>query len=267
MTLKLTLPAITDSTGLQLAPPAAHPLKRKGSISLIDPAYPSLPWATGIPGTVPNLAGGEDFGVAVSMANGIVTRTEKGAFLAVASTAATGNDTVTFTSAAARTKLLDAIGAGHEIAIAEVYQIAREAASSVTQSVSYRWAGLITTGGTNDVATLRVTSANTVVGYPRDRVTQEQAGTVLISTGAQAAASVVRGLGTAGTSTALHVHHNGGAGSKQASRITYLAVIEDLTASGISAADFIASINAWKNTNLTGAGRYANDRWAAIPPR
>lgn len=267
MTLKLTLPAITDSTGLQLAPPAAHPLKRAGSISLIDPAYPSLPWATGIPSTVPNLAGGEDFGVAVSMANGIVTRTEKGAFLAAASTAATGNDTVTFTSAAARTKLLDAIAAGHEIGIAEVYQIAREAAPSVTQSVSYRWAGLITTGGTNDVATLRVTSAGTVVGYPRDRVIQEQTGTTLISTGGQAAATALRGAGTAGTSTALLVHHNGGAGSKQACRVTFMHVIEDLTASGISAADFIASVNGFTANVLGANGRYANDRWTAIPPR
>ncbi len=192
MTLKLTLPAITDPTGLAFAPPAAHPLRRDGSISLIDPAYPSLPWASGIPSTVPNLAGGEDFGVTVSMSNGVVQRTEKGGFLAVASTAATGNDTVTFTSAAARTKLLDAIGAGHEIGIAEVYQIAREAASGVTQSVSYRWAGLITTGGTNDVATLRVTSAGTVVGYPRDRIVREKAGTMLISTGPQAASTVLR---------------------------------------------------------------------------
>ncbi len=44
-------------------------------------------------------------------------------------------------------------------------------------------------------------------------------------------------------------------------------VIEDLTASGISAADFIASVNGFTANVLGANGRYANDRWTAIPPR
>lgn len=38
-------------------------------------------------------------------------------------------------------------------------------------------------------------------------------------------------------------HANGDAGSKQATRITHLHLIEDLTASGITAAQFRDSVN------------------------
>lgn len=264
MSLKLTLPTISDATGLPSAPPAAHPLRRAGTISLIDPAYPALPWKAGIPATVPNLAGGEDFGVANTMTDGRVERTEKGAFLAAASTGATGNQTVTFTSAQAREKLLNAIGAGHDIAIVEVYTIVREAKAGAPQSVSYRWAGLITSGGTNDVATLRVSSVGGVVGYQRDRVVVEQEGTTKISTGPQAAVSVLKGAGVAGTSTAMLTHHNGGAGSRQAARATYLHLIEDATLSAITGQEVIETVNAWAAKAL-GSGRYANDQWNAIP--
>lgn len=262
--LFLTLGTISDGTGLPAAPPAPHPLKRAGTLSLIDPTYPSGAWAAGIPATVPNLAGGEAFGIASTIAGGIVERTGRGAFHAAAPVTATGNQTVTFTSAAARQKIIDAIAAGHDLGIAEVYRITRESQSGVTQAVSYRWAGLITNGGTNDVATLRASSAGTVVGYPRDRVTSETAGTTLISTGPQVSSTVLKGTGTAGSSTAILTHANGGAGSKQATRITYLHIIEDLTASGITAAAFRDSVAAWRAKELGTGGRYWGDTWSPV---
>lgn len=265
MGLRLQIPAISDSGNLPAAPAVPHPLKRAGTISLIDPAYPSQPWGPNIPASVPNLAGGEPFAVA-STIKGIVERSGKKGFHSASDKSATAAESVTFSSAEVRQKIADAVAAGHQLGIVEVYQITRESAADFVGSMSSRWAGVITNGSTNDVATLRVSNTGSVIGYQRARVVAEKAGTTLIATGGQAAATVLTGSGAPGPSTAPFLHHNGGAGSKQATRITYLHLVENLTLSKITPEQFLASVDSWTAEVFGPNGRYANDTWTPVTP-
>lgn len=242
-----------------------HPLATEaGTLWLIDPTFTPA-WGAGIPATVPNLAGSASATLAHTMFGGLVERTSKGALHAAAAKSATGNQSLTLTHAPTRDALLAALTAGHEVFMGEVYRVTRAPdVGFAPTTATTRYMGIINTGS-GDFGDIRTNSVQAVRGYPAAGVLHEQAGTATAAAGVQAVmASMVPTISTvAGSSTAVTIHHNGGAGSPMQSRIMYLSIIEDLTVSGRTYAEVAALVNAWIATEFGPGGRYADDTWTA----
>jgi hypothetical protein len=246
---------------------ATHPLAAEaGTLWLIDPSWAELPWSAGVPATVPNLAGFTSATVANTVSGGVVERTAKGALHVAAPKSASGNQSVTISEASARDQVVAALTGGHEVFMCEVYRVTREPDSGFAPTTATaRYMGIINTGS-GDVGNIRTNSVKAVRGYPAAGVLHEQAGTSLVGTGVQAVmASMTPTSGlTPGTSNAMLVHHNAGAGSPVQSRITYLSLVEDLTVSGRTYAEVAALVNGWVTAEFGSGGRYAGDTWT--PP-
>jgi hypothetical protein len=242
-----------------------HPLVAPtGSLWVVDPGWKSWAqpgWAAGVPAAVPNLADNSTITVAQSsVVGGVVERTAKGGLHVSSPKSATGNMSVSLSQQVARDAVVAALTAGHEVFMAEVYRITRDPdAAFAPTTATARFMGIINTGS-GDIGNIRIGSDKVVRAYPTAGVLHEQTGTTLAATGLQVVAASMNpnsGL-TPGTSTAMLVHHNAGAGSPMPSRITYMSVYEDLTVSGRTYAQVKALLDAEIAT-----GRFGNDTWTA----